>query len=131
MIKKCKCCGKKITNPYKFERLICRICYRNEIRKKYLKYKEKILLYKKSYYLINKEKILKKDRDDYKKNPLIDKSRYIVSHNLETGKLKKGDCVICGSKNVQAHHEDYTKPLKVVWMCPTHHKRFHSSKIYS
>ena len=42
------------------------------------------------------------------------------------GKLIKQPCEICGSKVVQAHHEDYSKPLDVIWLCAVHHKWIHS-----
>lgn len=25
----------------------------------------------------------------------------------------------------QAHHDDYSKPLEVRWLCPSHHKLHH------
>jgi hypothetical protein len=37
------------------------------------------------------------------------------------GKIAKTPCVFCGSQRVQAHHEDYDKPLEVVWVCYTCH----------
>jgi hypothetical protein len=36
-------------------------------------------------------------------------------------KLIPMGCLLCGKK-AQAHHDDYTKPLEVVWLCPLHHK---------
>ena len=27
----------------------------------------------------------------------------------------------CGRLDVQAHHEDYSKPLEVIWLCPSCH----------
>jgi hypothetical protein len=38
------------------------------------------------------------------------------------GKLKRQPCEECGAtEGVERHHEDYTKPLEVQWLCPTHH----------
>lgn len=49
-----------------------------------------------------------------------------VTEALKTGKLKKGPCEICGTRRrVQAHHEDYSKPLKVRWLCIKHHHAEH------
>ena len=48
--------------------------------------------------------------------------------------IKKGDltrparCSAEGctaSENIQAHHEDYSKPLDVIWLCASHHSRLH------
>jgi hypothetical protein len=35
-------------------------------------------------------------------------------------------CKNCGSViGVHAHHDDYSKPLDVMWLCPLHHKERH------
>ena len=31
----------------------------------------------------------------------------------------------CGVVKVQAHHEDYTKPLEVTWLCSACHAKVH------
>jgi hypothetical protein len=43
---------------------------------------------------------------------------------IRAGRLKVEPCVFCGCE-AQAHHEDYSKPFVIVWLCPTHHKRRH------
>jgi len=45
---------------------------------------------------------------------------YAVRH----GKLIRPDhCVLCGQKcRPQAHHDDYSKPLEVIWLCSPCHK---------
>ena len=46
---------------------------------------------------------------------------------LLTHKIEKQPCEICGTtKNVQGHHEDYSKPLDVIWLCFKHHRWIHS-----
>ena len=42
------------------------------------------------------------------------------------GKLKIEPCTICGSGEVEMHHEDYSKPLNVTWLCKTHHQLLHN-----
>lgn len=45
---------------------------------------------------------------------------------LKSGTIESQPCSICGSiKNVDAHHEDYSKPLEVVWLCRSHHQLRH------
>lgn len=46
-----------------------------------------------------------------------------VYYAVKTGKLIKQNC-FCG-KIGQAHHDDYSKPLEVIWLCPIHHKARH------
>ena len=44
---------------------------------------------------------------------------------IRSGKLKRMPCEVCGSENVQAHHDDYSKPLDVRWLCVKHHNEHH------
>ncbi len=44
---------------------------------------------------------------------------------LRRGKIKKKNCTYCGSKNSQMHHNDYSKPLKVIWVCRPCHLKLH------
>lgn len=46
---------------------------------------------------------------------------------LKSGLLGRQPCVVCGStKNIDGHHEDYSKPLEVTWLCRKHHKIRHA-----
>ncbi len=49
----------------------------------------------------------------------------IVNSAVASKKLTKGTCEICKAKKVEAHHDDYTKPLKVRWLCRIHHAELH------
>lgn len=49
-----------------------------------------------------------------------------VSTAIRSGRLVKKPCERCGaSETVEAHHEDYSKPLDVVWLCDRDHKARH------
>lgn len=54
-------------------------------------------------------------------------ARKAVQHALRSGKLVKKPCERCPRENwdVEAHHDDYSKPLQVKWLCNTHHKERH------
>jgi hypothetical protein len=42
------------------------------------------------------------------------------------GDLKKQPCEVCGTlTSLQAHHDDYDKPLEVRWLCRRHHEALH------
>ena len=49
---------------------------------------------------------------------------HAVRRGLETGKLKRMPCIVCGC-DAEAHHSDYSKPLDVDWLCREHHKLWH------
>lgn len=49
------------------------------------------------------------------------KSRRKVFVAVRNGSLKKKPCEVCGINKVDAHHDDYSKPLDVRWLCKKHH----------
>lgn len=49
-----------------------------------------------------------------------------VGNAIRDGKLKPQPCERCSQAvGVQAHHEDYSKPLDVIWLCPPCHGQRH------
>lgn len=57
------------------------------------------------------------------KYPEKQKARLKLGIAVKCGKVKKPKgCSLCCSKiRVEGHHEDYTKPLDVVWLCRSCH----------
>jgi hypothetical protein len=47
-----------------------------------------------------------------------------VKRAIEKGNLLRMPCEICGIA-AQAHHDDYSKPLDVRWLCVKHHNEHH------
>lgn len=54
-------------------------------------------------------------------NPLKVESQRLANNAQRRGELVKQPCEKCGSINVSKHHDDYTKPLEVRWLCHVHH----------
>jgi len=48
-----------------------------------------------------------------------------VFRAIRKGILVKMPCVRCGEQKSLAHHEDYDKPLDVMWLCQPCHKQRH------
>lgn len=48
-----------------------------------------------------------------------------VGRAVKTGKLTRLPCEVCGDVNSQGHHEDYSRPLEVMWLCQKHHSARH------
>jgi hypothetical protein len=48
-----------------------------------------------------------------------------VHKALKAGSLQRQPCEACGSQKSQAHHDDYSKPLDVRWLCSKHHSEHH------
>ena len=60
-----------------------------------------------------------------KRNPKKKRASNMVSNAVRDGKLIKQPCEKCGHKKVEAHHDDYDKPLDVRWLCKKHHHEHH------
>lgn len=126
---------------------------KNTRKEYYKKWREKnknhILEYQREYYKIywnkyyekNKDKILFRIRKwrktvngkKYIKNrEILNKintpekiiARKICRNAVSSGVLIKKPCT-CGELKVQGHHEDYSKPLEVVWLCRKCHNNYH------
>lgn len=48
-----------------------------------------------------------------------------VARAVRSGQLVRQPCVRCGDVKSLAHHEDYDKPLDVMWLCQPCHKQRH------
>ena len=48
--------------------------------------------------------------------------RSTLNHAIRDGLLTRKDCEVCGRKG-QAHHDDYSRPLDVRWLCFYHHRK--------
>lgn len=57
--------------------------------------------------------------------PLKMAARRAVHLALSRGDLARQPCVKCGNPRSEGHHEDYSKPLAVRWLCKKHHAEHH------
>jgi hypothetical protein len=48
----------------------------------------------------------------------------VYGHHKRLGLIDVKPCEVCGAK-AEAHHDDYSKPLEVKWLCSKHHRRVH------
>lgn len=109
----------QINNHYK----IYRINNVDKIKNYYNKNREKLIEYQRSPEV--RKKSNEKKKQDYYKNPNKFKSRMYVYYyiNIPEGQL----CERCKeNKAVQRHHEDYSKPLEVKFLCNKCHNEVHS-----
>ena len=95
-----------------YEYFMCHECNRNRARN-YRKNSE----YSKKYLKL-------KNRDNYRKNKDKVLARASVGKAIKNGQIiKPKNCSKCAKcVKLHAHHEDYSKPLEVIWLCvPCHH----------
>ena|ERR1035437_2491923 len=59
---------------------------------------------------------------------MLNASDYVYEA-LRDGRLVRQPCETCGRTPAQAHHDDYSRPLDVRWLCGSHHRLEHSPGI--
>jgi len=74
---------------------------------------------------LTKEQEAKKNRRYSEKHSHKKIATSKVGHAIRDGKLTKKPCEVCGKEKAQAHHDDYSKPLDVRWLCVKHHNEHH------
>jgi predicted DNA-binding protein YlxM (UPF0122 family) len=74
------------------------------------------------------------DNHFYRGTTANDHAQNVAEEAIQRGKLIPSPCEVCGAdgkfedgrREVQAHHDDYNKPLEVRWLCQKHHHEWHS-----
>jgi ribosomal protein S27AE len=145
----CSICGNPFFTRHSQGKYCSDSCRHEGIKNSYIKYgnknKEKRRIFHKQWYLKNKERrtkqILKyqsspKGKMSIKiaginsriKHPEKYIARMEVLKARRKGLINKEPCEVCGNKEVHAHHDDYSKPLKIRWLCKKHHLEIHNKK---
>jgi hypothetical protein len=64
------------------------------------------------------------------KHPERIKARQLVDKEIVAGRMvRPKKCSRCGLfARVHGHHEDYNKPLEVIWLCASCHKKEHNNR---
>ena len=151
--KRCSCCNQEqpIDMFYRDRRMsgglssCCRSCYSKKHKEAMPdpKKREKKRAYWKKYRQANLAVVRAKEREYAERNaerlkltrkyyphlynPVKDGARNTVRRSIRSGLLTRPNaCERCASKvNIQAHHEDYSKPLEVQWLCRKCHAKHH------
>lgn len=65
-----------------------------------------------------------------KANLKADLAKTLANNAVRDGILvNPGQCASCGEvRSLQKHHENYSKPYEVTWLCPKCHGQLHSAK---
>ena len=84
---------------------------------------------RKAYQKTEAGKLAKKKAMDayHKRYPMTYAAHVIAGNAIRDGKLIPASCCsICGStEKIEGHHDDYTKPLDIRWLCEQCHKAWH------
>jgi hypothetical protein len=72
---------------------------------------------------IQKKKAISNYRE---RHPLKYAAKIMTTNAIRDGRLVRQPCEVCGGTDkIHAHHEDYTKPFDVNWLCMAHHVARH------
>ena len=134
MTKVCFKCGEKkeITEFYSHNGMAdkhlnkCKECTKRDVKIRRIENPEKLKEYEKKRNNNEKRKAVQalKSKEFRKINPDKYRAQTMVNNAVRDKKLKKPlICEICGAvAKLEGHHEDYTYPLNVVWLCVRCHR---------
>ncbi len=134
MEKKCLSCGqtKLISDFYPHKRMAdghlnkCKDCVKEYERQRRLNpaFREKILAYDRARGNRQDRDYLKQYRKKYPNKYL---AHNLVNNAIRDERLFNEPCQVCGKEEgVHAHHDDYSKPLNIRWLCAAHHRQWHA-----
>lgn len=123
--KLCKRCNTEFTNERKTSKVNSLVLSKSRFfKKEFCSYtcsaRSRSLLWSDPEHL----RRAKKAKNWVKRNPEKANAHYILNYNVRKGRvIKPTVCSSCGTKGpLDAHHEDYSKPLEVIWLCRPCHK---------
>lgn len=105
---------------------LCRKCFSEYNKQRYASDSERFKSAVRSYRETNPESVLQTRIRTCEKNPTSRNASRVVNAALKAGVITRQTyCSGCGASSrdvkIEAHHSDYTKPLSVVWLCPSCH----------
>lgn len=106
----------------------CKSCFSAYNHKRYAANKETFKQSVAAYRSANPEKVFKTRLSTFQNNPTEYNAHKVTESAIAAGVLKRpGKCSICGIsgsvRRIEAHHDDYMKPLDVIWACTPCHRR--------
>ena len=138
-MKSCFKCGelKPFSDLYRHSRMAdgylgkCKSCAKRDVHEnrqsKFLQYRE----YERKRYSESAERRESCSRhasDWSARNPDKRLAHRAVQAAVESGALIPGPCESCSAESpIHAHHDDYSKPLDIRWLCISCHRRHHAS----
>lgn len=132
-MKKCFKCGeeKALSEFYKHSAMAdghlnkCKSCTKKDVHnhRHFSPSREKILAYDRARGSRQNKEYLKEYRAKY---PNKYKAHSMVNRAIRAKKLFRLPCEVCGYEKTEAHHDDYSMPLNVRWLCSEHHKQWHA-----
>lgn len=57
--------------------------------------------------------------------------RQTFQRAVRENKIQRQPCSVCAEPNAEGHHEDYSKPFEVIWLCRKHHAEHHARILHN
>lgn len=123
--------GKPLTEFYKHPQMgdgylgKCKACTRKDVQENRDQNIER-------YRAYDRKRGNRQDKEDQRKrrneHPEKAKAHRMIAYHTRAGHMTKKPCEVCGAVDrVHGHHDDYSKPLDVVWLCVVHHHARHKA----
>lgn len=110
----------------------CKDCTKKDATLNYATHREQYSRYEQERFQdpARKAKTIEYQRRWRARSPEKYKARQLVGNAVRDGRLRKEPCQFCGNEKSQAHHDDYNKPLDVVWACfKCHREKLHGQTV--
>lgn len=110
----------------------CKECTKEDVRLNYQKRWNRKQEYER---LRSTEAERKRLRVEYQRNmrarnPEKYKARTAIGNAVRDGRIIRLPCEMCGSKKSHGHHDAYSKPLDVRWLCHKCHRgKIHGQRV--
>ena len=106
---------------------MCKSCHKAAVKRNYKEKREQRIEYARQHYELVKEARKYYNAEYHRDHAIEHSARNILNYNLRMGRITKPEnCEKCGKPlPLEAHHEDYSKPLEINWLCRTCHSVIH------
>jgi hypothetical protein len=106
----------------------CKGCAKQDVRENYSATREQKREYDRTRCRTpeRKESLRRSRTSSRTRRPDKYAAQLMAKAAVESGFLRRLPCAVCGDERTDGHHENYSKPLDLVWLCRTHHMRRHA-----
>ena len=129
MARPCAKCSSEITvtaQMCKYGKYVCRPCQSKASVEWAKQNREKKRSANNAYHARRSADRADATRAYRERHPLKRVAHQAVQTAIRNGSIVRQPCERCGRPDAHAHHDDYTQPLSVNWLCHSHHMERHT-----
>jgi hypothetical protein len=122
-----KCGGPAVVTANGLPRYVCRACRTLAFREWRVQNPEACRAGKREYF--SQPVVREQNRERWRAyrahNREKVRARKLLEDAIRHGRLTRQPCERCGTPNAEGHHEDYSRPFEVRWLCKSCHTLLH------